>query len=100
MKLMICVVHDRYADALEDRLKKKGYRMTELASSGGFLRKGNTTFLFGVNDTDLKLLKEEMKEICLGVEKKKGKLKDGQSRYTSFVIDVKDSLPILSSLNK
>lgn len=97
MKLMVCVVHDRYADTMEERLKEKGYRMTELASSGGFLRRGNTTFLFGVNNEDLQALQNDMKEICLEVEKKKGKLKDGQSRYTSFVIQAKDSLPFLQS---
>ncbi|UTR09066.1 cyclic-di-AMP receptor [Evansella sp. LMS18] len=99
MKLMICVAHNRYADELEERLKDKGYRMTELASSGGFLKKGNTTFLFGIKDNDAEALRKEMQAICLDVEKKKGKLKDGQSRYTSFVINVKDALPFLKNLN-
>lgn len=100
MKLMVCVVHDRFADALEQQLKDKGYRMTELASSGGFLRKGNTTFLFGVTDDDVKPLQEEMKLICIELEKKKGKLKDGQSRFTSFVIDAKESAALLSQIQK
>ncbi len=92
-------MHNRYADEMEDGLKSKGYRMTELASSGGFLRKGNTTFLLGIKDEDLEGLREDMKEICLQVEKKKGKPKDVDSRYTSFLINAKDSLPIFTQLN-
>ncbi|MFA9559208.1 cyclic-di-AMP receptor [Evansella sp. AB-rgal1] len=93
MKLMVCVVNNRYADKMEEELKAKGYRMTELASSGGFLKKGNTTFLFGVTDEDVPGLRSEMQRICREVESKKGKLKDTKSRYTSFVINVKDSAP-------
>ncbi|TMW70518.1 cyclic-di-AMP receptor [Alteribacter natronophilus] len=99
MKLVICVVHNRYSDALEKGLKKKGYRMTELASSGGFLKKGSTTFLFGVKDGDAAALKKDMKEICTEHEAKKGKAKDVDSRYTSFVIDAKDSLPLLTAFH-
>ncbi|MBU9710202.1 cyclic-di-AMP receptor [Evansella tamaricis] len=98
MKLMICVVHNRYADEMEQGLKSKGYRMTELASSGGFLRKGNTTFLLGIENKDVKDLQNEMKAICTGIETKKGKLKGSESRYTSFLVDVKDSLPLLNQL--
>ncbi|MDG5786282.1 cyclic-di-AMP receptor [Evansella sp. AB-P1] len=98
MKLMVCVVHNRYAEKMEEQLKGKGYRMTELASSGGFLKKGNTTFLFGLENEDVGTLKEEMKKICLKVEEKKGKLKHTDSRFTSFVICVKDVVPLLSHL--
>ncbi|SDY34940.1 Uncharacterized protein YaaQ [Evansella caseinilytica] len=98
MKLMICVVNNRYANEMERQLKKKGYRMTELASSGGFMKKGNTTFLFGIQNEDLNSLRQEMQRICLDVEKKKGKLRGGESRYTSFVINVKDSLPLMNQL--
>ena len=97
---MICVAHNRYADELEEQLKDKGYRMTELASSGGFMKKGSTTFLFGIKDNDVEALRTEMQNICLELEKKKGKLKGGQSRYTSFVINVKDAMPILHAANK
>ncbi|ADU29268.1 cyclic-di-AMP receptor [Evansella cellulosilytica] len=99
MKLMVCVVHDRYADDMEEKLKEKGYRMTELASSGGFLRKGSTTFLFGIKDEDVNDLQNLMKQICLDVEKKKGKLKDGQSRFTYFVMNANESLPFLKNTN-
>ncbi|MBM7097769.1 MULTISPECIES: cyclic-di-AMP receptor [Alteribacter] len=97
MKLVVCIVHNRYSDAMEKGLKDKGYRMTELASSGGFLKKGNTTFLLGVKDNDVDALQREMQTICLNLEKKKGKAKDVDSRYTSFVVEAKESLPILAA---
>ena len=31
----------------------KGYRITKLATTGGFLKKGNTTLLIGVEEEDL-----------------------------------------------
>ncbi|PYZ97043.1 transcriptional regulator [Alteribacter lacisalsi] len=99
MKLVICVVHNRYSDALEKGLKDKGYRMTELASSGGFLKKGSTTFLFGVKDDDVAALQKDMQQICLDHEAKKGKMKDVDSRYTSFVVEAKESLPILTAFH-
>lgn len=98
MKFMICVVHDHYSHSLANELKAAGYRLTKLMSSGGFLRKGNTTFLIGTNDEDMNDLQNKMKEICLQVEVKKGKLKDGASRYIAFVIDAKESMALLTQL--
>lgn len=50
MKLIFAIVHDRDRHKLSDRLVKDGFRFTQLASTGGFLREGNTTFLIGVED--------------------------------------------------
>ncbi|HWQ13101.1 MAG TPA: cyclic-di-AMP receptor [Roseiflexaceae bacterium] len=51
MKLLIFVTEDSVADATVDALVEQGFRVTRLASTGGFLRKGNTTLLTGVEDT-------------------------------------------------
>ncbi len=48
--LFICVVRDQDALRLADALKEKGIAFTKLASTGGFLREGNTTFLIGVDN--------------------------------------------------
>jgi uncharacterized protein YaaQ len=50
MKLLIFVMDDSVADATVDALVEQGFRVTRLASTGGFLRKGNTTLLVGVED--------------------------------------------------
>ncbi|HHV78599.1 MAG TPA: hypothetical protein GXX40_03130 [Firmicutes bacterium] len=50
MKLIIAVVQDTDAGRLLNALMKDGHRATKLASTGGFLREGNTTFLIGTED--------------------------------------------------
>ncbi|WP_062052080.1 cyclic-di-AMP receptor [Bacillus sp. JCM 19034] len=96
MKLLVCIIDNFYRDEVERQLKQKEYRMTELASSGGFWRKGNTTFLFGVEEQDVPALKDAMKEACLQLEKKKQRKNTQAHRFTSFLVDVKDSAPFLA----
>lgn len=50
MKLIIAIVQDKDSNRLSHALIKAGFRATKLASTGGFLRAGNTTFLIGVED--------------------------------------------------
>jgi uncharacterized protein YaaQ len=50
LKLIIAIVHDRDRQKLGDALVKDGFRFTKLASTGGFLREGNTTFLVAIED--------------------------------------------------
>ncbi|AOM83627.1 cyclic-di-AMP receptor [Salisediminibacterium beveridgei] len=87
MKLLIAVVHNHYRQAMEKGLGEKGYRMTELSSTGSFRRRGNTTFLIGVGEEDEDILKEAMKEICLHEEAGKGRPKYVSSRFVVFSMD-------------
>lgn len=48
MKLVVAVVRDEVAGQLTEQLMVSGYSATKLASTGGFLRAGNSTFLIGV----------------------------------------------------
>jgi uncharacterized protein YaaQ len=50
MKLLVFVTEDNVADPTVDALIEPGFRVTRLASTGGFLRKGNTTLLVGVEE--------------------------------------------------
>jgi uncharacterized protein YaaQ len=50
MKLVIAVVQDKDSNRLSSALIKEGFRATKLASTGGFLRAGNTTFMIGIED--------------------------------------------------
>jgi len=50
MKLVIAVVQDKDSNKLSAALVKSNFRATKLASTGGFLKAGNTTFLVGVDD--------------------------------------------------
>jgi uncharacterized protein YaaQ len=53
MKLLIFVTDDAHADDTVDALVEQGLRVTRLATTGGFLRRGNTTLLVGVEDTQV-----------------------------------------------
>jgi len=48
VKLVIAVVQDKDKRKVMDALLESGYKFTNVASTGGFLREGNVTFLIGV----------------------------------------------------
>jgi len=48
MKLIVAIVQDQDAHALQTILIESGFGVTRLASTGGFLKDGNTTLLTGV----------------------------------------------------
>ena len=50
MKLIIAIVHERDKQAVNDALLQAGHQFTIDASTGGFLRDGNTTLLIGAKD--------------------------------------------------
>ncbi|NGP45781.1 hypothetical protein G4V62_12755 [Bacillaceae bacterium SIJ1] len=50
MKLIMAVIQDDDSNRLMEALVENGFRATKLASTGGFLRSGNTTFMIGVED--------------------------------------------------
>lgn len=53
MKLIIGIVNEEDAHRLEKKLVEQQIGVTKLASTGGFLRSGNTTFLSGVKDSQV-----------------------------------------------
>lgn len=50
MKLIIAIVQDEDSGILVDELTEENFRVTKLASTGGFLKSGNTTLLMGLDD--------------------------------------------------
>lgn len=50
MKLVVAIVQNEDADELIEGLTAAHYGATRLASTGGFLRQGNTTIIVGVPD--------------------------------------------------
>ncbi len=53
MKLIIAIVNKDDASSVSDSLRDHGYYSTKLATTGGFLKAGNTTFLIGVEEEKL-----------------------------------------------
>lgn len=50
MKLVFAIVNDDDANNVLAVLNKAGFPATKLASTGGYLKAGNTTFISGVED--------------------------------------------------
>lgn len=50
MKMIIAVVSSDDAASVQRALIKEHFQATKLATTGGFLMKGNTTFLIGAED--------------------------------------------------
>lgn len=64
MKLIIVIVQDEDAGRLAGNLMQEGFSITKLASTGGFLRAGNTTLLMGVDDHKLDSALSIVEKIC------------------------------------
>lgn len=64
MKLIMAVVQDKDSNRLSNALVEANFRATKLASTGGFLRSGNTTFIIGVEDVQVDRALEIIKENC------------------------------------
>ncbi|WP_284642819.1 cyclic-di-AMP receptor [Paenibacillus silviterrae] len=64
MKLVIAVVQDKDSNRLSNALIKEGFRATKLASTGGFLRAGNTTFMIGTEDERVNEVLQVIKANC------------------------------------
>jgi uncharacterized protein YaaQ len=65
MKLVIAIVHDEDSHELIKNLSVKKFNITKLASTGGFLKTGNTTLLIGTEkekiDDILKIIENTCK---------------------------------------
>jgi len=64
MKLVIAIVHDEDASRLVDKLNESQFRVTKLASTGGFLKSGNTTLFTGVEKDKVDDVLELIRETC------------------------------------
>ena len=64
MKLIIAIVQDEDASRLVNQLMKNGHGVTKLATTGGFLRAGNTTLLIGVDDEKMHTVMSIIEDVC------------------------------------
>lgn len=64
MKLVIAIVNNDDSAALSRHLIEKGFSATKLATTGGFLKSGNTTMLIGVEQARLDELIELIGDNC------------------------------------
>ncbi|MDU1315045.1 MAG: cyclic-di-AMP receptor [Clostridium septicum] len=64
MKLVIAIVQDDDAIDLVDAITEDGFRVTKLATTGGFLKSGNTTLMIGVEKEKVQKVIEVVEDIC------------------------------------
>ena len=66
MKLIIAVVSNDDSHSLSNALTKENFAVTKLATTGGFLKIGNTTMLIGTEEDRvekcIEIIKEESKQ--------------------------------------
>ena len=66
MKLILAIVSNEDSPTLSSELNKAKFSVTRLATTGGFLKAGNTTLIIGTEDDKvndvLKIIKEESRQ--------------------------------------
>ena len=64
MKLIIAIVQDEDSSKLLSKLMQAGFGVTKLATTGGFLKAGNTTLLLGVDDERIDEAIHVVESVC------------------------------------
>jgi uncharacterized protein YaaQ len=80
MKLIIAIVRDHDDGNVIGQLISHNYRVTRMASTGGFLRRGNVTLLIGTDADKVQDVIDIIQKTCRPPE-------SGQHRATVFVVD-------------
>jgi len=82
MKLIIAITRDENSDNVLNTLIQNEYRVTKIASTGGFLRRGMTTLMIGVEDKKVDDVIDILRKECSPVS-------DDRERWiTIFVLAV------------
>ncbi len=81
MKLIFAVIRDSDADEVVRALVENNYRVTRVASTGGFLRRGNVTLLIGVEESGIQPVFNLIRKACNPAE-------ELQHQATLFVVDM------------
>jgi len=64
MKLIIAVVQDKDSNRLTDALNEDNFQTTKLATTGGFLKEGNTTLMVGCQDENVEEALKIIRDNC------------------------------------
>lgn len=81
MNLIIAVIRDSDANAVLDALIEKSFRVTRIASTGAFWKRGNTTLIIGVEANKVEEAISALKSACGSAST------DGSSCMTLFVVN-------------
>ena len=64
MKMITAIVNKKDAGSVCDALTKEGYFFTKMATTGGFLKAGNTTLLIGTDNDKVTAAVEIIRKNC------------------------------------
>ncbi|MFC4024145.1 cyclic-di-AMP receptor [Oceanobacillus longus] len=64
MKLIMAVVQDKDSNRLVNALGEGDFQTTKLATTGGFLKEGNTTLMVGCKDDEVDLALKIIEDNC------------------------------------
>ena len=88
MKLIIAIVSNDDSSKVSSALTKERFQVTKLATTGGFLLAGNTTFLIGTEDEKV----DRVIELISDHSKKRTQMVPsttyGDSEYASYPVEV------------
>lgn len=94
MKLIVAIIDDQYINEIAKTLMENKLRMTKLASTGGFLKAGNTTLLIGTEEKDMDNTIALIRGIC---EVKEGKRRTKNANIAGanlFILDVEQHMRV------
>ncbi|ADO78140.1 cyclic-di-AMP receptor [Halanaerobium praevalens] len=92
VKMVIAIVHDHDAADLLEALTTAGFQATKMASTGGFLREGNTTFLIGSDEEHVEEVLDIIKANCESRKKTVAPMSpvaNSLEGYYSFPMEIK-----------
>ena len=81
MKLILAIVRDSDDRNVIDALITHNHRVTRVASTGGFLRRGNVTLMIGTEADQVQPVLDLIRDTCAAPD-------PGQHRATVFVVDM------------
>lgn len=82
MKMILAILRDEDSENVSHSLIKSDYRVTRIASTGGFFRRGSTTLMIGVADDKVEDAIQVIRISCAPA------IEPGVKRATLFVLDV------------
>ncbi len=85
MKLVLAILRDKAEESATRALTSAGFRVTTIASTGGFLKQGMTTLITGVEDAQLETALSTLRSACAGIT-------PGKKTAKIFVMKIEDSI--------
>lgn len=82
MKLIIAILRDQDTETVVQALISCGYRVTRISSTGGFIKRGSSTIMVGVDESQIEGAFQVIKSNLAPIENPTG------SRATLFVLNV------------